>query len=183
MTKLSLLFLPSPLQGYRVIGIDVAEDKLALSKRLGASEAFSAADPKLVSNIMKYTNGGCAGVVVTATHESAFANSVRLIRTGGTIIWIALPNNDIKLSPKLVVFKAAKVMGSTAGSRAELAEAYRMVGFGQVKPIVEVVPFHGVNAAWDRLKEGKFEARMVMEVDPSLSGITASLAEPMSGRI
>jgi propanol-preferring alcohol dehydrogenase len=115
----------------------------------------------MVSSIMRYTGGGCSGVVVTAVHESTFPISIRIIRVGGTVMWISLPNKDITLSPKLVVFKAARVIGSTVGSRAELTEAYRLVSTGKVTPIVELVPFSAVNEAWDRLRSGKFEARFV----------------------
>jgi propanol-preferring alcohol dehydrogenase len=80
------------------------------------------------------------------------------------------------MSPKLVVFKAARILGSAAGTRAQLAEAYKMVAYGQVTPIVEVIPFATVNDGWDRLKTGKFEARLVMSVDPALMDVRGSLA-------
>lgn len=147
--------------GYRVIGVDVSPQKLQLATRLGASAVFDASNPKMVSEIMKYTGGGCSGVVVTAVHESTFPTSIRIIRLGGTVLWISLPNKDITLSPKLVVFKAARVIGSTVGSRADLAEAYRMLQTGKGTPIVEMVPFSEVNNAWDRMRKGQFEARLV----------------------
>ncbi|KAI9023929.1 alcohol dehydrogenase [Hyaloraphidium curvatum] len=162
--------------GYRVIAIDVSKPKLELAKKLGAAESFDASDPKLVSNVMRYTGGGCSGCVVTAVHESAFLTSIRITRIGGGVLWISLPNKDITISPKVVAFKAVRIQGSVIGNRAEMAEAYRMVAGGKVTPIVEVVPFEKVNEAWDRLRSGNFEARIVMEVDPKLMDVTTSLA-------
>jgi len=160
--------------GYQVIGIDVAQDKLALAAKLGAKKAFSATDPKLVSEIMRFTDGGCMGGVVTAVHESAFASSIRIARTNASIIWISLPPNPIQILPKIVVFKALHITGSVIGSRADLTEAYRLVATGQVKPIVETVSLEEVNDAWERLRSVKFNARMVIVMDPNLIDLKTS---------
>ncbi|KAI9003806.1 alcohol dehydrogenase, propanol-preferring [Hyaloraphidium curvatum] len=168
--------------GFHVIAVDVSEERLELAKKLGAVATFDARDKKLVSNVMRYTDGGCQGVVVTATAEAAFLDSVRMARPGGTAVWIALPPGGINLDPKLVVLKAVRVIGSAAGSRAELGEAYRLLSHGKVEPIVEKVSIDGIPAAWDRLRSGKFQARFVIEMAPELMGVSASLA-PQQGRI
>ncbi|KXS15945.1 alcohol dehydrogenase zinc-binding domain protein [Gonapodya prolifera JEL478] len=154
--------------GYQVIAIDVAQEKLDLGVRLGAKKAFSATNPKLASEVMKFTDGGCMGVIVTAVHESAFATSIKIARMNATCVWISLPSNPIQIVPKIVVFKALQITGVILGTRAELAEAYRLVANGVVKPIVETVSLDEINTAWNNMRAGKFAARTVIVIDPKL---------------
>ncbi|KAJ3342745.1 hypothetical protein HDU93_001317 [Gonapodya sp. JEL0774] len=162
--------------GYLVIGIDVAQDKLDLALKLGARKVFNAADPKLASEVMRFTGGGCMGVIVTAVHESAFATSIKISKMNATCVWISLPSNPIQILPKIVVFKALQITGSMLGNRADLEEAYKLVASGLVKPIVETFSMEDINSAWDRMRSGKFTGRMVMVVDPQLINLKTSVS-------
>src|SRR6202020_1315483 len=71
--------------GLHVVALDVAEDKLALARALGAELAVDASDPDAVGNVLKATGGGAHGVLVTAVSIPAFDQSLRIVRRKGTV--------------------------------------------------------------------------------------------------
>src|SRR3546814_12104005 len=64
--------------GLHVVALDVAAEKLALARSLGADVAVDARAPDAAAQVLKATGGGAPGVLVTAGSQVAFAQALGL---------------------------------------------------------------------------------------------------------
>ena len=149
--------------GLRVAAVDVADDKLALAKKLGASLTFNAKTVDAVKAVQEAT-GGAHGVLITAVSKAAFAQGTGMLRRGGTCVLNGLPPGDFPLSIFDVVFRCLTVRGSLVGTRADLKEALAFAADGKVKANIETTTLDDVNDVLERLRTGKVTGRVVIKM-------------------
>ena len=75
----------------QVVAIDLADDKLALARSLGATDTFSAASENVVQQVKDATQGGVDFAVEMAGSIRAFDTAYRVTRRGGTTVTAGLP--------------------------------------------------------------------------------------------
>ena len=80
--------------GLHIVALDVADEKLALARQLGAELAIDARAPDAAARIVKETGGGAHGVLVTAVSVPAFNQALQLVRRKGTISLTGLPPGE-----------------------------------------------------------------------------------------
>ncbi|AGH48435.1 alcohol dehydrogenase [Sphingomonas sp. MM-1] len=148
--------------GLHVVALDVAADKLALAKQVGADLAFDARANDLADQVHKATSGGAQGVLVTAVSPAAFGQAIACARRKGTVSLVGLPPGDFPTPIFDVVLKRITVRGSIVGTRRDLAEAIDFAVRGQVKAHVTARPLDDVNAVLDELRAGKVEGRIAL---------------------
>ncbi len=152
--------------GLRVAAVDVADDKLALAKSLGAELLVNAADADPVERIQSEI-GGAHGAVVTAVSPRAFEQSVGVLRNGGSVSWIGLPGgkqDEIRMSIAAIVNAEVSVRGSNVGTRQDLQEAVDFAARGLVRAHIAKEPLENINAIFARMKQGKITGRVVLEI-------------------
>jgi propanol-preferring alcohol dehydrogenase len=149
--------------GLRVAAVDVADDKLELARKLGASLTFNAATLDAVKAVQE-TIGGAHGVLVTAVSKSAFAQGTAMLRRGGTCVLNGLPPGDFPLSIFDVVFRCLTVRGSLVGTRADMKEALAFAADGKVKANIETARLEDINSVLERLRTGKVTGRIVLKM-------------------
>ena len=149
--------------GLRVVAVDVADDKLALAKKLGASLTFNAKTVDAVKSVQEAI-GGAHGVLITAPSKPAFAQGTGMLRRGGTCVLNGLPPGDFPLSIFDVVFRCLTVRGSLVGTRSDLKEALAFAASGQVKATIETATLDDVNNVLERLRTGKVSGRVVLKI-------------------
>jgi propanol-preferring alcohol dehydrogenase len=118
--------------GMHVVGLDVAEDKLALARRLGADVTVDARSPDAAAQVRKETGGGTHGVLVTAVSPSAFAQAVHMVRRKGTVVLIGLPPGDFPTFIFDVVLRRIQLRGSIVLAAGTLPSA-RLCRQGKVR--------------------------------------------------
>lgn len=150
--------------GLHVAAIDVAPEKLELARKLGADLAVDARDEGAVSTIMRETDGGAHGVLVTAVSRAAFATGVNLLRRGGTMALCGLPPGDFALPIFDVVLCRKTIRGSIVGTRSDLAECLRFAAEGKVKVTYKKAALEDVNSIFEQMKAGRIDGRMVIEL-------------------
>jgi propanol-preferring alcohol dehydrogenase len=150
--------------GLHVAAVDIAPEKLALAKKLGADVAVNALAPDAAQQIIKETDGGAHGVLVTAVSPKAFALGVDLLRRHGTMALCGLPPGDFPLSIFDVVLNGKTVRGSIVGTRSDLAECLTFAAEGKVKVTYTTAPLEDINHIFDQMKAGKIDGRIVMEL-------------------
>lgn len=151
--------------GNRVVAIDVAEDKLALARELGADATVDARDNDAVEKVRAITNGGAHGVHVTAVSRAAFAQALAMTRRHGTMSLVGLPPGDFPLPIFDVVLNRITIRGSIVGTRQDLVEALDFAAAGKVKAHFTWDKLDNVNAIFDRMKAGTIDGRVVMAID------------------
>ncbi len=149
--------------GLKVIGVDIAEDKLELARETGADHAVNALSNDAVESVLQATGGGAHGVLVTAVSTPAFAQALRMVRRKGTVSLVGLPPGEFPTPIFDVVLKRITVRGSIVGTRRDLDEAIGFATDGKVKADISKVPLGEINAVFDRMKAGKIDGRVVLD--------------------
>ena len=149
--------------GLRVAAIDIADDKLALAKKVGASLTFNAKEVDAVKAVQEAI-GGAHGVLITAPSKAAFAQGTGMLRRGGTCVLNGLPPEAFPLSIFDVVFRCLTVRGSLVGTRADMKEALGFAVEGKVSANIEVARLEDINDVLERLRTGKVNGRIVLKI-------------------
>jgi len=148
--------------GMNVVAVDIAEDKLALARGLGAMATINAAETDPVDEVARL--GGADGVLVTAVSTAAFAQAVGMLAPGGTMALVGLPPGDFPLPIFDVVLNRKTIRGSIVGTRADLAESLAFAGDGKVASTYALDTLDNVNAIFERMRENRIDGRVVMTV-------------------
>ncbi|MEM6670209.1 MAG: zinc-dependent alcohol dehydrogenase [Pseudomonadota bacterium] len=148
--------------GLHVIGVDIAADKLALARQMGADQVVNAAEVDPVAEVQ--AGGGAEAVLVTAVSTKAFDQAVGMLAPGGTMSLVGLPPGEFPLPIFDVVLNRKTVRGSIVGTRADLAEALAFAGEGKVATHYSVDRLDNINSIFDRLLAGQIDGRIVMSV-------------------
>jgi len=150
--------------GLHVVALDVAPEKLALARATGADLAVDARSPDAVADVLKATGGGAHGVLVTAVSPPAFAQALKYVRRRGTVSLVGLPPGDFPTPIFDVVLKRITVRGSIVGTRRDLDEAIAFATEGRVHAQIAKAPLSEINTIFEKLKAGKIEGRMVLDL-------------------
>jgi alcohol dehydrogenase, propanol-preferring len=148
--------------GLHVVALDVTEPKLALARSIGADLALDATSPEAVDQVVKATNGGAHGVLVTAVSPSAFAQAIRMARRRGTVSLVGLPPGEFKTPIFEVVLRRITIRGSIVGTRKDLAEAISFAAEGKVRSHIHSAQLENINGIFADLKKGAVDGRIVM---------------------
>jgi propanol-preferring alcohol dehydrogenase len=150
--------------GLHVAAIDIGPEKLQLARKLGAEITVDAQDEDPVTVIQKEI-GGAHGVLVTAVSLPAFKQALRMLRRGGTCVLNGLPPGEFPVSVFDLVLNGQTVRGSIVGTRKDLEEALQFAAEGKVKATIEKQPLSSINYVFDRLKRGKVNGRIVLDIN------------------
>jgi propanol-preferring alcohol dehydrogenase len=152
--------------GLHVAAVDLGEEKLNLARKLGAEITVDAGSEDPAREIREKI-GGAHGVVVTAVSPIAFRQAIGMLRRGGTCVLNGLPPGEFPLSIFDVVLNRYTVRGSIVGTRKDLEEALAFAAEGKVKATIEQQPLESINNVFGRLKQGKVNGRVVLNVSQS----------------
>lgn len=149
--------------GLNVAAVDLGAEKLQLARMLGAEIAIDAAteDP---ARMIQEKIGGAHGVLVTAVSPVAFKQAVGMLRRGGTCVLNGLPPGDFPVSIFDLVLNRYTLRGSIVGTRKDLVEALAFAADGKVKATIEPQPLESINDIFSRLRRGKVNGRVVLEI-------------------
>ncbi|MES1174549.1 MAG: alcohol dehydrogenase AdhP [Myxococcales bacterium] len=150
--------------GLHVVAVDVATDKIQLANALDVDLAVDARDPNAAARILKATNGGAHGVLVTAVSPSAFSDGLEVLRRKGTMALVGLPPGEFPLSIFDMVLNRKTVRGSIVGTREDLAEALSFAAEGKVAVTYETAALEDINDVFRRMEAGRIDGRVVLEL-------------------
>lgn len=149
--------------GMNVAAIDIADDKLALAKRLGADLIVNAKneDPAMV---IKKETGGVHGSLITAVSPIAFKQGLQTMRRKGTMVLNGLPPGAFDLSIFDTVLNGTTIRGSIVGTRKDMIEAIEFAVDGKVKANVTSAKLEDVNDVFEQMKKGEIDGRIVLQI-------------------
>lgn len=149
--------------GFNVVAADIYDEKLTLAKRLGADKTVNSmkTDP---AHFMKDKVGGVQASISVAVSKKPFEQAYQSLKRGGTLVAVALPNDELPIPIFDTVLDGKTVKGSIVGTRKDLQEAIDFAAQGKVKANVNVEPLENINDIFARMEEGKIDGRIVMSV-------------------
>jgi propanol-preferring alcohol dehydrogenase len=149
--------------GLHVAAVDVDDGKLAHAKALGADLLVNARHGDAARAIVKGTDGGAHGVLITAPSLIAFQQGVGMTRKRGTCVLVGLPPGEFPVPLFDVVANCITIRGSFVGTRQDMAEALAFAAEGKVKVDFELQPLSAINTVFERLHAGKVPSRVVLD--------------------
>ncbi|KAB2910903.1 MAG: alcohol dehydrogenase catalytic domain-containing protein [Hyphomicrobiaceae bacterium] len=142
---------------------DIDAGKREAAVKLGAAEAFDAADAGARKAIAKASGGGAGAVIDFAGSDKSLNLAQSVVAKGGAAIVVGLIGGSFTLPVPMFPLRALTVMGSYVGSPAEAVEMLALVKAGKVAPIpVELRPLDQTSRSLDDLRAGKIVGRVVV---------------------
>lgn len=149
--------------GMHVAAVDIAEDKLALAKQLGAELTVNALNEN-PGAVLKKATGGMHGVLVTAVSPIAFEQGIGMLRRKGTIALNGLPKGSFDLPIFETVLNRYTVRGSIVGTRKDMQEAIAFAVEGKVKANIHTAKLEDINKIFDDMRKGDVTGRVVLQI-------------------
>jgi NADPH:quinone reductase-like Zn-dependent oxidoreductase len=154
------------LKGARVIVTSSSDAKLHEAQRLGADVTLNHKTQKVSQEVRAFTNKRGADIVIENVGEATWDESLRSLGRGGRLVSCgATTGPQVAFDLRRLFWYQWSLMGSTMGSDAEYREIVRLLGAGELRPIVDrVFPFAEARAAFERLERGEQMGKVVVSV-------------------
>ena len=141
--------------GMRVYVTSRSEGKRKQAVELGAHEVFEAG-----ARLPERVDG-----VIETVGEATWKHSLRSVESGGVIVCAGAtsgPNPPSELQH--VFYRQLRIVGSTMGTRGELADLVRMLRDTGVRPAIDATyPLAEAEAAYQRMHEGELFGKIVLK--------------------
>jgi propanol-preferring alcohol dehydrogenase len=146
--------------GLEVSAVDVADDKLALAKSLGAANTFNATTANAVKEIRRL--GGAHIVLVTSGSKTAYDTAFYCVRPTGILLAVGLPANEISFPAIMMAAGEVNIKASAVGTREDLKQVLALAAAGKLHCQVVSRPLADVNAVFEDMRAGKIAGRIVL---------------------
>jgi alcohol dehydrogenase len=153
----------------RIIAIDLRDDKLALARDLGATDAVRVGDD-CAASVRAATGGGVDFAFEMAGSVRAMDLAYRITRRGGTTVSAGLspPDHTFALPHTSLVTEERTIKGSYIGSSVPVRDIPRYIALfkqGQLpvdRLLSRRLPLEAINEAFDDLASGQAVRQMVI---------------------
>jgi alcohol dehydrogenase, propanol-preferring len=146
--------------GAEITAVDVADEKLALAKTLGASTGLNARSTGIVKALRE--GGGVHVAMVTSAAKSAYDLAFPSVRPTGTLLAVGLPAENICFPPIRMAAGEIRIRASAVGTRKDIREVLAMAAAGKLRCLTAGWPLREVNAVIDELRRGSISGRAVL---------------------
>jgi alcohol dehydrogenase len=156
----------SKAAGFETIAVTHSKDKEELAYKLGADSVVSDGEG-LLNEGQHDSPGGSGGgadvVLATSNSYKATADSIKGLRPDGRFVLMGVSTTEsLTISPE-ILFKRARIIGSTQNDRQYLYEALDYVAKGKVRVMTEIFPLEEISNAYDKVANGNVRFKAVIE--------------------
>jgi propanol-preferring alcohol dehydrogenase len=149
--------------GYKVVGVDIGQERLDMVKNLGADYAVQASEAE---KLCKEKLGGVYGSVVFSPKIAGFQLGLKLLRRGGIFVGAGMPpvsEGPISIGPLELLGKEPLIMCSAVGTVEEMRELIQLAGDGKVKTYVgRTGSLSEISQILEELEQGKYNGRAII---------------------
>jgi len=134
----------------QLVVVDLAADRLALARKVGATEVVNSATGNVVEVMQKLTDGRGADLAFEAVGVSATVDAaLRCVRKGGSVVLVGNVTPRIDFPLQSAVTRELNILGSCA-SRGEYTACLEMMARGalQPAPLISATAPLADGAAW-----------------------------------
>jgi propanol-preferring alcohol dehydrogenase len=148
--------------GYRVIGVDIGEDRLEFVRSIGAHMAVDATEAVDVVQEL----GGVDASLVFSARLAGFGLGLQLLRRGGLFVAVGMPpssDGNLEINPFQFFMKEPTLVYSAVGTVQDMRELVDLAAAGRVTSHVSRTgPLSELPAIFDELQAGKYLGRAVI---------------------
>jgi len=146
--------------GLEVTAVDVADDKLALAKSLGAANTLNSTNTNVVKELRR--RGSVHIALVASGSKAAYDTAFYCVRPTGTLLVVGLPSAEISFPAIIMAAGEINIKASAVGTREDLREVLAMAAAGKLTCQVATRPLADANAVLDEMRSGKISGRIVL---------------------
>jgi alcohol dehydrogenase, propanol-preferring len=147
---------------FKVIAVDVSDEKLELARHFGADELINAGSEAPAKAIRKL--GGAHAVINLVATSKTMEEAFYSLRRGGTLLVVGLPREEFTLPVIPLVGRGIRIIGTSVGNRQDLDEILALATKGKVKPIISERPLSQINEAFDEMRTGRISGRCILKI-------------------
>lgn len=149
--------------GYRVVGVDIGEERLAFARSLGAELVVDAGEAQ---DMVRRDLGGADAALVFSAGLAGFDLGLKLLRKGGLFVAVGIPpTSDGSLQLDLFRFfqNDPTLIYSAVGTVQDMKELVDLAAQGRVKSHVSRTgALSDLGQIFDELEAGKYLGRAVV---------------------
>lgn len=157
----------------QVVAVDLSDEKLAVARRLGATDVVNASDEGAVDALRALTGGGVDHALEMVGSAKALEFSYRVTRRGGTTVTVGLPASSQNFSFPVwqMVAEERSLKGSYLGSCVPRRDIDRFVALYRAGrlPVDQLLTgrlsLEQINEGFDRLARGE-AIRQIITMQP-----------------
>lgn len=148
--------------GAEITAIDVADNKLAMAKSLGAANTLNAKTTDVVKELR--AGGGAHVALVTSAAKAAYDMAFYGLRPTGTLMAVGLPAENISFPAIMMAAAEVHIKASAVGTRTDLREVLAMAASGKLHCQVAARPLEEINQVLDEMRSGRIAGRIVLSL-------------------
>ncbi|MBN3785375.1 zinc-binding dehydrogenase [Burkholderia sp. Ac-20353] len=148
--------------GFRVVAIGRGDDIADTARQLGAHRYVDTRHED-VSDALKRL-GGARAIVTTIADPETAARALNGLAPQGRLIVLGAGKDPLPVSMSQLVGGERCVLGSLTGSPYETEKALDFSVLTGVRPMIEVMPLERANDAYQRMRSGDANFRMVLSI-------------------
>ncbi|PIE05559.1 MAG: alcohol dehydrogenase [Sorangium cellulosum] len=154
------------LVGAKVITTVGSREKVDPARALGADEVILYREQDLATECRRITERRGVDVIFDHVGGEVFEKSIRAVGWGGKIVTVgATAGFSPKIDLRHVFFRQIEILGSTMGSKGDLAAAMPLIADGRIRPVVgQVFPLWEAGEAHKALEARSVFGKVVLEV-------------------
>ncbi len=149
--------------GYRVVGVDIGEDRLEFVRDLGALHAVS---PDDAVALVQSEFGGVDAVLVFSARMAGFDLGLKMLRRGGLFVAVGLPatsEGNLQLNPFEFFLRSPTLIYSAVGTVQDMRELIDLAAAGLVRSHVSRTgALSDLPAIFDELESSSYLGRAVI---------------------
>ena len=140
--------------GFRVWVTSRSEDKRARALEIGAHDAFEPG-ARLPGRVQ---------AVIETVGQATWSHSLKALVPGGTVVTVgATSGAEPPADLKRIFYRQLRIVGSTMGTRDELAALVRMLTVTGIRPVIDtVLPLEQARVGFERMASGRMFGKVVL---------------------
>ncbi|EXJ83945.1 hypothetical protein A1O3_04612 [Capronia epimyces CBS 606.96] len=152
--------------GLNVLAIDINDKTLEVCKAQGADAIFnSRTDQEYVSKVKDLTKGGVHAAAVFSNAKIAYVNSLNIIRVGGLLMVIGLPDEPLEVSTMDLALAKYRIKSDSPGIPRRLKKAVDFSAKHNIAPEVELRKLEELDDMVNEMRAGTATKRMAVAFD------------------
>ncbi len=147
-----------------LIGVDVNDEAIRLTKNAGADFAINAISESVEKEIMSITNGnGADGIIDLNSSEKTLAIYPKLLSKLGTYVMVGQFGSQLNINAITTVRKAQIFRGTFTGNNKDFVEVMDLAEKGHIIPVTKYVGgLNKLNESLDKLESLKVSGRQII---------------------
>lgn len=144
------------VRGAEVHVAEVNEAVWPLAREIGATS--------VVGDVLDWADQGFDLIVDYAGYGTTTAGALKAIRKNGRVVVVGMARMQITLDTMDIIHKQAQLLGSSGGTKEDVASIYALLAAGDVTPVVTIIGFDDIPDGLDDLRHHRLAGRLVARI-------------------